>query len=219
MTTVLLASSSPRRTELLRRAGLPHTVVAPAEDVIPPRSLSADDAVGLIARAKAEDVVGQAPAGSFVIGADTMVVGPGGPLGKPHTAQRARRMLAELRGRRHVVLTGVCVLTPGGIEASGVSRSQVTMRNFSDREIDAYVDGGEPLDRAGAYAVQGGGGELIEVVQGRLDTVVGLDVAMTFDLLSRCGYGERLARPDDLTIPLRGTGQMVRSGERPGTPI
>jgi len=118
----------------------------------------------------------------------------------------ALRMLAELRGRRHTVLTGICVLRTGTeSEALAVSRSLVKMRDFSDQELITYVASGEPLDKAGAYAVQGGGGDLVEAVSGRVDTVVGLDVALTLRLLAEAGFPDPLPRATDvpLTPPRR----------------
>jgi len=202
VTRVLLASSSPRRTELLRRAGLEHTVVPPLEDVVPPPALPPEIAVQVIARAKAADVMGSAGATAFVIAADTVVVGPGGPLGKPHTEARAREMLTGLRGRRHMVLTAISLLTGDGREFLDVSRSEVTMKAFSDEQLEEYVAGGEPLDKAGGYGVQGAGAALIGSVSGRVDTVVGLDVALTFDLLRRAGYPDPLPAATDVTAGL-----------------
>ena len=151
--------------------------------------MCADLGCQLIARQKAVAVAARVEPGSFVVAADTVVVGPRGPLGKPGTPEVALRMLAELRGRRHTVLTGICVLRTGTeSEALAVSRSLVKMRDFSDQELITYVASGEPLDKAGAYAVQGGGGDLVEAVSGRVDTVVGLDVALTLRLLAEAGF-------------------------------
>ena len=109
-----------------------------------------------------------------MIGADTIVVGPSGPLGKPGTPERAQAMLDELRGLRHTVLTGICVIVAqSDREALGLGRSAVKMHEYSDEAVHTYVNSGEPLDRAGAYAIQGGGGDLVDSVSGRIDTVVG----------------------------------------------
>jgi septum formation protein len=168
--------------------------------------MCADLGCQLIARQKAVAVAARVEPGSFVVAADTVVVGPRGPLGKPGTPEVALRMLAELRGRRHTVLTGICVLRTGTeSEALAVSRSLVKMRDFSDQELITYVASGEPLDKAGAYAVQGGGGDLVEAVSGRVDTVVGLDVALTLRLLAEAGFPDPLPRATDvpLTPPRR----------------
>lgn len=200
MTRIVLASSSPRRRELLTRAGIRFTVVVPPADGDGAPGMCAELVAQMLARQKAVAVAEDCPADSFVIGADTIVVGSGGPLGKPGTPQRAREMLDELRGRRHTVLTGVCVTRVSGGEALGVSRSAVKMRQFSDEVLDTYVASGEPLDKAGAYAIQAGGGDLIEAVGGRVDTVVGLDVALTLRLLAQAGYPDPLPACTDVPV-------------------
>ncbi|MBV9100555.1 MAG: septum formation protein Maf [Candidatus Dormibacteraeota bacterium] len=198
---IVLASSSPRRRELLTRAGIRFTVVEPPEDGGVPPGVCADLAVQLLARQKAVAVAATLPPGTFVLAADTIVVGPSGPLGKPQTPQRAREMLTELRGRRHTVLTGVCAMqAPERKEALGVSRSAVKMHPFSENDMDTYVASGEPLDRAGAYAIQGGGGDLVEAVAGRVDTVIGLDVPLALRLLAQAGYPEPLPRAPDVSL-------------------
>jgi len=213
MMRVVLASSSPRRRELLARAGIRFNVVEPPEDATAPPGVCADLAVQLIARQKAVAVAGSVPAGTYVLAADTMVVGPQGPMGKPQSAERARAMLRDLRGRRHTVLTGVCAFyAHGDREAMGVSRSAVKMHAFSDDELATYVASGEPLDRSGGYAIQGGGGDLVEAVAGRVDTVIGLDVPLALRLLTEIGYPDPLPRPSDVSL----TPPRVR---RPLTPL
>jgi septum formation protein len=134
-------------------------------------------------------------------------------MGKPHTPDRAQTMLTELRGCRHTVLTGVCALRSGTDSvALAVSRSAVKMRQYADDEIVRYVASGEPLDRAGAYAIQGGGGDLVEAVGGRVDTVIGLDVRLALQLLGDVGYPDPLPRPSDVSL----TPPRVR---RPLTPM
>jgi septum formation protein len=213
MMRIVLASSSPRRRELLTRAGIRFNVVEPPEDAPQPPGVCADLAVQLVAHQKAAAVVEQLPNGTFVLAADTMVVGPRGPMGKPHTPDRAQTMLTELRGCRHTVLTGVCALRSGTDSvALAVSRSAVKMRQYADDEIVRYVASGEPLDRAGAYAIQGGGGDLVEAVGGRVDTVIGLDVRLALQLLGDVGYPDPLPRPSDVSL----TPPRVR---RPLTPM
>jgi septum formation protein len=198
---VVLASSSPRRRELLARAGIRFRVVEPPADEPAPAGVCADLAVQLVARQKAMAVAATMPPGTYVIAADTMVVGPAGPLGKPGTRERAREMLANLRGKRHTVLTGVCALrAQSEDEALGVSRSAVKMNQFSDADLDTYVASGEPLDRAGAYAIQGGGGDFVEAVAGRVDTVVGLDVGLALRLLGEIGYPDPLPKATDVSL-------------------
>jgi septum formation protein len=210
---IVLASSSPRRRELLTRAGIRFTVIDPPEDAALPPGMCADLAVQLIARQKAMVVAESQAAGTFVIGADTVVVGPRGTLGKPGTPERALSMLTELRGHRHTVMTGVCVVVAGSeTEALSLSRSAVKMRDFSDDELGTYVASGEPLDKAGGYAVQGAGGDFVEAVAGRVDTVVGLDVALTLKLLAEAGYPDPLPACTD--VP-----QQPRNVRRPLVPM
>jgi len=210
---VVLASSSPRRRELLARAGIRFRVVEPPVDAPAPRGVCADLAVQLIARQKAVAVAKTMPPGTFVIAADTMVVGPDGPLGKPGTRERAREMLTNLRGTRHTVLTGICALrAQSEDEALGVSRSAVKMHDFSDADLDTYVASGEPLDRAGAYAIQGGAGDFIEAVAGRVDTVVGLDVGLALRLLGEIGYPDPLPKTTDVSL-------VASRQRRPSSPM
>ena len=203
---IVLASSSPRRRELLVRAGIRFAVVEPSPDPPLPPGMCADLGCQLIARQKAVEVAERVEPGSCVGAADPGVGGPRGPLGKPGTPEAALRMLTDLRGRRHTVLTGICVLRSGtDVEALAVSRSLVKMRDFSEQDLITYVASGEPLDKAGAYAVQGAGGDFVEAVSGRVDTVVGLDVALTLRLLAEAGYPDPLPRATDvpLTPPRR----------------
>ena len=216
MTRIVLASTSPRRRELLSRAGVRFTVVAPPDiEMAPPPGMCADLAVQLIARAKALAVALTQPAGTYVVGADTIVIGPNGVgiLGKPHSPARAREMLRALRGQRHVVLTGVAaVAAPEGPEQMGVSRSAVRMRDVPDAELEAYVASGEPLDKAGGYAIQGGASDWVEAVNGRVDTVVGLDVALALRLLS--GAGHPVPLPTAADVPL-----APKTARRPLSPM
>ncbi len=214
MARLVLASSSARRRELLTRAGIRFTVVEPPEDGALPPGICADLAVQLVARQKAVAVAARQAEGSFVIGADTIVVGPSGPLGKPRTPERAQSMLNELRGRRHTVLTGVCVIVAHtDREALGMGRSVVTMRAYSDEAVHTYVNSGEPLDRAGAYAIQGGGGDLVDCVVGRIDNVVGLDVPLTLRLLAEAGYPDPLPAATDVSLA------PARAARRPLAPL
>jgi septum formation protein len=124
----------------------------------------------------------------LVLGADTIVVIDGEALGKPAGPADAASMLRRLRGRTHEVMTGVAVVDAATArEAAETVSSRVRMRSYSDAEIDAYVATGEPLDKAGAYAVQGAGGALVEAVEGSWSNVVGLPLAATAALLRRFG--------------------------------
>jgi septum formation protein len=201
VTRIVLASSSPRRRELLARAGIRFAVIEPPSEPALPAGMSADLGCQLIARQKAAAVTEKVAAGTFVVAGDTVVVGRKGPLGKPGTPENALRMLRELRGSRHTVLTGVCVMVAStDTEVLGVSRSMVRMREFADEEVMAYVATGEPLDKAGAYAVQGRGGDFVDAVSGRIDNVIGLDVSLVLRLLRDAGYPEPLPRTTDVSL-------------------
>lgn len=211
---IVLASSSARRRELLSRVGVRFSIVEPpTHEMAPPVGMCSDLAVQLIARAKAIAVAANLPAGTFVLAADTIVCGPTGILGKPQTRARAKEMLDQLNGGRHTVLTGICaVAAQTDAEAMGVSRSAVKFREVPSAELDAYVASGEPLDKAGGYAIQGGAGDWVEAVGGRVDTVVGLDVGLALRLLAEAGYPMPLPMAAD--VPL-----APRSVRRPLSPM
>ncbi|HEY6537619.1 MAG TPA: Maf family protein [Candidatus Dormibacteraeota bacterium] len=204
MVELVLASGSERRRELLVRLGLRFVVVQPEveEKLLP--GMCADLAVQLIARSKAHAALKLVPTrDAYLLAADTIVMGPTGALGKPHTVERAREMLTSLRGQRHVVLTGICALSATSKkEATAVSRSAVRMREFSESELEQYIAGGEPLDRAGSYAVQGLGGSLVDAIAGRTDTVIGLDCQMAMQLLTDVGYPVPLPTAPDRHVAL-----------------
>jgi len=175
---LVLASSSPRRRRLLRDLGVPFSVLVPDVDE---RSLPGEFPeahVRRLALAKARAVARALARGStaqWVIGADTVVVLDGEILGKPLNPRHAARMLARLSGRTHEVLTGVALVpAAGGRARAAVVRSRVTMKPLDGATIRRYVAGGEPLDKAGAYAVQGRGRRLVSGVSGSLTNVVGL---------------------------------------------
>jgi septum formation protein len=145
------------------------------------------EAVARLALAKARAVAAGRRTG-LVLGADTIVVIDGAALGKPADAAEARAMLRALRGRTHEVMTGVAVVDAAtGRHAMDTVVSRVTMAAYSDAALDAYVAGGEPLDKAGAYAIQGAGGRLVAGLEGSHSNVVGLPLSATAALLRRFG--------------------------------
>ncbi len=179
---VLLCSASPRRAALLAQAGIPfERGPAPAVDETPPPGLPPDEVAEALAVRKARAVASHAP-GRTVLAADTIVVLEGEILGKPAGPGDARRMLAALSGRVHRVVTGVAVAR-GSEVRSGRASTDVEFRRLSPAEIDAYVATGEPLDKAGAYAIQGGAAPFVARRTGDLDTVVGLPIALVRRLL------------------------------------
>jgi septum formation protein len=183
---VILASSSPRRRELLQLV-LDEFAIAPAEvDERPVPKESAEQTARRLAREKALQVVPQYPA-SLVIAADTVVVVPGRGggetiLGKPNDPADATRMLASLSGKTHTVLTAVCLVSPRGLSAF-CERTEVTFRRLDRAEIEAYVGSGEPMDKAGAYAIQGRAAQFVERVEGSLSNVIGLPLEALVEAL------------------------------------
>jgi septum formation protein len=184
---LVLASSSPRRRTLLRRLGVRFRVVEPHvdESALPGETPAAH--VRRLALRKARAVARGLREG-LVVGSDTVVAVDGAILGKPRSAAEARRMLARLSGRTHEVLTGVALVPAAtGRTRTAVVRSRVTMKPLDAATIRAYVAGGEPMDKAGAYAVQGRGGRLVAAVSGSFTNVVGLPLEKLAELLEAGG--------------------------------
>lgn len=184
---LILASSSPRRRDLLTKAGLFFDVV-PAE--IPEEHRpgeSAKEFAERLAREKAQAVASRHPQ-AYVLGADTIVVVDNEIFGKPSGSADAERMLRALSARAHEVITAVCLIAPdGGIHTESES-TRVHFGELSEADIRSYVATGEPLDKAGAYAGQGIASRWIERVDGDYLTMVGLPVARVWRMLQRSGY-------------------------------
>ena len=185
---LILASASPRRQELLTRLGIPFTVQPSRIDEVHPPGPPAQ-AVAAVALDKARAVAREWREGpAVVLGADTEVILDGRYLGKPRDAADAVRMLRSLSGRTHEVVTGLALVeAPPGREETAAVTTRVTMITADEAEIAAYVATGEPLDKAGAYAVQGLGARLVARVDGCLTNVIGLPVDATRHLLARWG--------------------------------
>ncbi len=179
---LVLASQSPRRAEILRQAGIPFTVRIADVDETPLAGERPADYVTRLAEAKAMAI--PAAKDEIVLGADTTVVLDGEMMGKPVDAADARRMLTALSGRRHEVVTGVCLLA-NGAAARDWTATQVWFRAMSDREIGEYAATGEPMDKAGAYAIQGIASRYIEKIDGCYFNVVGLPVSLVYRLLGQ----------------------------------
>ena len=174
MEELILASASPRRAELLRRLGVPFTV-CPAE-VEEGVSGEPEACVRTLARRKAE-AVGARVGHGFVLAADTLVFLDGKALGKPRDAQDAARMLGLLSGRAHEVLTGMCLLdAAAGKRLERCDRAVIHFAELSAEDIAEYVATGEPLDKAGAYGIQGVGGALVRRIEGDYYATVGLSL-------------------------------------------
>ena len=162
---IVLASQSPRRRQLLGQMGLEFTTQSPEIDEAAFQGRDARDLVQILSREKAR----------WIVGADTGGVRDGEILGKPKGEEEARAMLASLSGRTHQVCTGVTVCR-GDKVLTQVEETQVTFRPLTDQEIRQYVSTGEPMDKAGAYGIQGLGGLLVAGIQGDYHNVVGLPV-------------------------------------------
>jgi septum formation protein len=185
---LLLASASPRRAEILRAVGWPFRAFPVDIDESPRASEPAVAYVERLAREKAEAAARQLEQSScLVLGADTTVVVDEKILGKPADAEEARRMLRSLSGRWHEVLTGVALLRArdGALRRDAVAHETTRVRfsQLSEEEIDWYVCTGEPMDKAGAYAVQGRAALFIEAIEGDFWNVVGLPVRLVYELV------------------------------------
>ena len=182
---IILASSSPRRRELLSMIGLNYVIKTSGEEEVQPHGLPPAEFVKTLALQKAQPVANLHP-GDCVIGADTIVYLEGDILGKPHTPDVAKAYLSRMQGKQHVVLTGVAVLKNGKADVRHCETT-VTFAPMTEREIDAYVATGEPLDKAGAYGVQGPGGIFVERVEGNYFNVIGLPLPMLYKMLIDAG--------------------------------
>ncbi len=179
---LILASQSPRRRELMALAGLSFDV-RPSGD---PEIVTENEPARIVqelARAKAHDVLAGAQDGDIVIGADTIVVQDGKVLGKPSDPEDAHRMLARLSGRTHQVFTGVCVCEKAGKETVFAEETCVSVCPLTEEEIGAYIATGEPMDKAGAYGVQGAFCRYVDRIDGDYYNVVGLPVARLYHVL------------------------------------
>jgi septum formation protein len=184
--TLILASASPRRRELLTQAGYRFQVEASS---VAESRRPGEDAIRFatrLAREKAEEVFARHRSSAEVVtvlGADTVVVCDGEVMGKPVDASEAARMLLLLSGRTHQVVTGVAVVWASGSAEVAAELTQVTMRTLLPEEVSDYVAGGEPMDKAGAYAIQGYAGRWIPRISGCYFNVVGLPLALVASLL------------------------------------
>lgn len=177
-----LASASPRRAELLESAGFTFAVVPAAVDEMPQEGEAPEAYTLRVARDKARSVASRRASGGVVLGADTEVVAAGTILGKPQDADDAGRMLRLLSGAVHDVITAVVILADGR-EAAEVVSTTVSFTPLTEGEIDWYVATGEPMGKAGGYAIQGRGARFIDRIEGSWSNVVGLPIATVHRLL------------------------------------
>ena len=188
---LILASSSPRRAEILRNAGIQFSVLSSAVDETAVPGESPQDLVRRLALAKMELVAARAVGPAIVIAADTIVALEGAILGKPRTSEDARQMLAKLSGRTHTVVTGVSLIRLPDVERREfIETTQVHFASVSKEEIAKYLSSGEPFDKAGAYAIQGLGGRFIPRIDGCYFNIVGLPLARLCKELTELGWSE-----------------------------
>jgi septum formation protein len=186
----ILASVSPRRRALLRQVGLSFRVVPSRVEELNRSGMESPRHALYWATVKAEEVAHRYP-GEWVLGADTIVVLEGTILGKPADAPEAARMLSRLSGRSHEVITGLCLVSErAAVREQLAVETRVYMKQFTPEEIQGYIDTGEPMDKAGAYGIQGVGGCLVERIEGSYSNVVGLPICETVELLRRYGIAD-----------------------------
>jgi MAF protein len=186
---LILASESPRRRELLRQCGI-ECEVSPVSIVEETREGETPEETALrLAREKAH--AAERPAGGcagLILAADTVVADGGAVLGKPRDRRQAEEFLLRLRGREHRVITAVCAIRfPDGKEETEVSITTVRMRDYSPAEVEKYAAGGDPMDKAGAYAIQDSSFRPVESIRGCYTNVVGLPLCRVYELLERAG--------------------------------
>ena len=191
---LILASSSPRRAEVLRNAGLVFQVRPADVDETRLPQEAAEDYVRRVAQAKASVVAEQVRAAgerAIVIAADTIVLAEGQILGKPKDADDARRMLQLFSGKIHQVLTALCVINIAtGKEALHVEKTRVQFLKMSEEEIERYIQTGEPFDKAGAYGIQGIAGRFATRIEGCYFNVLGLPLSQLWTTLQKLGWKE-----------------------------
>jgi septum formation protein len=188
---LILASSSPRRAEILANAGLPFSVLSSAVDESPDPGETPAALVQRLANAKADLVTARAVGPAIVVGADTVVVLDDKILGKPRSTEEARHMLQQLSGRTHSVLTGVALVRlPDGERREFTESTLVHFRPISEEELSSYLATEEPYDKAGAYAIQGQAGRYIPRIEGCYFNVVGLPLSRVLTELKTLGWPE-----------------------------
>lgn len=184
---IILASQSPRRTDILGSLGIQHTIEVADIDETPVLGESPEALVCRLAKEKALKV-GRSHTKGFILGADTIVVCDHEILGKPMNASDAKNMLMTLSGRGHQVMTAVSLVNASTqIVSTDLAITDVRMKSLTESEIEAYIKTKEPMDKAGAYGIQGVGSVLVESIQGEFNTVVGLSVQSVIRLFEEQG--------------------------------
>lgn len=187
MKKIILASASPRRKEVLKKTGLRFRVEASGYEEETKSGLRPQSLARFLSRQKAK-AVALRHKNALVISADTFIFFKGEILGKPHTSEEATRMLSSLNGRMHTVITGFTIIdTENGKIISRSAKTGVYFRKVTPQEIKSYVKSGEPLDKAGGYAIQGRGAFLVKKIEGDFYNVVGLPLGMLIKVLKEFG--------------------------------
>lgn len=186
MKQLILASQSPRRRQLLEQMGLTFEVKTACIDETMDLAKPLAEEIARLSRRKAEAVQAGLSHDAVIVAADTMVCIDGQRLGKPHSTEEAAAMLRQLSGRSHTVLSGVCVLCADRVETF-TQQTDITFRPLSETEIAAYVATGEPMDKAGAYGIQGMGGLFVSSLNGDYYNVMGLPICPLAEVLRRFG--------------------------------
>ncbi|MBG5970641.1 MULTISPECIES: Maf family protein [Proteus] len=184
MTTLYLASSSPRRRELLALLDVEFSIITPAIDEIWQQGETPEDYVLRLAKEKSQEGVRQAPYDYPVLGSDTIVVYDGHILEKPRDKAHAAQILRSLSGATHQVMTAIAV-SDSTHTLSQLVVTYVTFRKMTEGEISAYIESGEPMDKAGAYGIQGKGGRFVQRIEGSYHAVVGLPLVETEALIAQ----------------------------------
>lgn len=199
--TIYLASTSPRRKQLMRTLGLPFRSEASRYDESIQASSSPRELVRALSYGKVAAVANRHRTG-FVVGADTIVVFQGSVLGKPKTAAVARRMLRKMNGKSVNVLTGLTVMDfRSGKMLTRTASATVNFRRNSKNTIDQYVATSEPLDKAGAFAIQGRGATLVRSIKGDYECVIGLPTKVLAQMLRKIGIPVSHGKPPNITRP------------------
>lgn len=190
MKSILLASASPRRTEILKTIRIPHDVLpSPFDESTVSRDCLPTDYVKTLAFKKAESILCEEVRHRYILAADTVVVLDGKIMGKPENASMAREHLTALSGKDHYVYTGICLYNPTTATFdTRVCETRVTMSELDASDIEFYIGTKEPFGKAGSYAIQGIGARYIESIQGDFYNVVGLPVHMTLQMLKENRY-------------------------------
>lgn len=196
--SLVLASASPRRADLLKRFGLPFTIAPAHIDEHPIAGESGPALIRRVAREKAQ-VVGTEYPNDYVLGSDTGVLLDQVFMGKPESSDEAFQMLERLSGRSHEVSSAVCIITPQGDVLEAFATTTVWFATLPKTWIEAYVASGDPMDKAGAYAIQNEAGLFVSRIEGSYSNVVGLPLYETGQLLRRAG----LWHPERLTLAKR----------------